>query len=154
MTPETLRARARLLMWLVTIPFGCLVLAVAVLLIALAWNGPGRNAGMLLIFYIPMFIYVWAIWMVRQALKAIAGGAVFGQVVPRLLLRVGAALFAGALFNVFGVPLLTRLLYGRGAFLTFDGAAITLGVVGATLVLVSQLLAGAASMRKELDEFF
>ena len=109
---------------------------------------------MMIIFYVPMFIYIWAIWMVRQALKAIAGGALFGQVVPRLLFRVGAALFVGALFNVFGVPLLTRLLYERGAYLAFDGAAITLGVVGATLVLLSQLLAQAASMRDELNEFF
>lgn len=154
MTLETLRARARLLMWLVTLPFAMLALAVAVLAVALLWNGLGRSTGMMIIFYVPMFIYIWAIWMVRQALKAIAGGALFGQVVPRLLFRVGAALFVGALFNVFGVPLLTRLLYERGAYLAFDGAAITLGVVGATLVLLSQLLAQAASMRDELNEFF
>lgn len=154
MTLETLRARARVLMWLVTLPFAVLVLAVAVLAVALLWNGLGRDAGMMVIFYVPMFIYIWAMWMVRQALRSIAGGALFGQVVPRLLFRVGAALFVGALFNVFGVPLLTRLLYDRGAYLAFDGAAITLGVVGATLVLLSQLLAQAASMRDELDEFF
>ena len=151
---EPLRARARMLMWLVTLPFACLLLAVLLLFGMLAWHGGGRQAGMMVIFYVPMCIYIWAIWMVRQALKAIADGAVFGQVVPRLLFRVGAALFGGALFNVFGVPLLTRLLYGRGAFLAFDGAAITLGVVGATLVLVSQLLAQAAALREELDAFF
>lgn len=154
MTLETLRARARVLMWLVTLPFAVLVLAVAVLAVALLWNGLGRDAGMMVIFYVPMFIYIWAMWMVRQALRSIAGGALFGQVVPRLLFRVGAALFVGALFNVLGVPLLTRLIYDRGAYLAFDGAAITLGVVGATLVLLSQLLAQAASMRDELDEFF
>lgn len=151
---ETLRARARTLMWLVTVPFACLLLAVLLLFGMIAWNGARGQAGMVIIFYVPMFIYIWAIWMVRQALKAIAEGAVFGQVVPRLLFRVGAALFGGALFNVFGVQLLTRLLYGRGAFLAFDGAAITLGVVGATLVLVSQLLAQASALREELDEFF
>lgn len=149
---ETLRARARILMWLVTVPFALLLLAAAILLFAPIWTG--RFSGPALIFNLPMYIYVWAIWMVRQALRSIASGAVFGQVVPRLLLRVGAALFAGGLINVFGVTLLTRLIYERGAYAVFDGAAITLGVIGATLVLVAQLLAQASAAREELDEFF
>ena len=36
----------------------------------------------------------------------------------------------------------------------FDGAAVTLGVVGATLMLISRLLKQAAAMREELDGFF
>lgn len=149
---DTLRTRARILMWLVTVPFALLALTLAILIFAPMLTG--RFSVPVLILYLPMVIYVWAIWMVRQALKSIAAGAVFGQVVPRLLWRVGAALFAGGLFNVFGVTLLTRLLYGRGAYAMFDGAAITLGVIGATLVLVAQLLAQASAMREELDEFF
>jgi len=149
---DTLRARARILMWLVTVPFVLLLTAAAILILAPLWTG--RFSGQALIVYLPMCIYVWAIWMVRQALRSIASGAVFGQVVPRLLWRVGAALFAGGLINVFGVTLLTRLIYGRGAYAAFDGAAITLGVIGATLVLVAQLLAQASAMREELDEFF
>jgi hypothetical protein len=149
---ETLRARARILMWLVTVPFALLLLTVAILIFAPMWTG--RFSGQALIFYLPMCIYVWAIWMVRQALRSIALGAVFGQVVPRLLWRIGVALFAGGLINVFGVTLLARLIYGRGAYAMFDGAAITLGVIGATLVLVAQLLAQASAMREELDEFF
>lgn len=149
---ETLRRRARLLMWLVTVPFVLLFAAVAILILAPIWTG--RLSGPMLIFHLPMCIYVCAIWMVRQALKSIASGAAFGQVLPRLLLRIGAALFAGGLTSVFGVTLLTRLIYGRGAFANFDGAAITLGVVGATLVLLSHLLAQASEMREELDAFF
>lgn len=151
---ETLRARARTLMWLVTLPFACLLLTVLLLFGMLAWSGAGDPSGMLVIRYMPMCIYLWAIWMVRQALWAIANGVVFGTVVPRLLFRVGAALLGGTLFSVIGAPLLTRLVYGRGSFLAFDGAAITLGVVGATLMLVSQLLAQASALREELDDFF
>lgn len=150
---ETLRARARILMWLVTVPFACLLLLALMLLMSLVWS-QGRVAGTVLILYLPMYIYIWAIWMVRQALRSIARGAMFDQVVPRLLFRVGAALFVGALLNVFGVPAFTALFYGRVSFIAFDGAAITLGVVGATLVVLSQLLAQASTMREELDEFF
>lgn len=149
---ETLRARARILMWLVTVPFVLLLLTAATLIFAPIWTGRFHIGSLIL--FLPMFIYIWAIWMVRQALKSIAGGAMFDQVVPRLLRRVGAALFAGALINVFGVSLLTRLIYGRGAYAAFDGAAITLGIVGATLVILSQLLAQASAARAELDEFF
>jgi hypothetical protein len=150
---ETLRARARLLMWLVTLPFVCLLLLALTLLVSVVWN-EGRYAGVVFVIYLPMFIYIWAIWMVRQALRSIARGAMFDQVVPRLLFRVGLALFGGALFNVFGIPIVTGLIGNRPVFLTFDGAAVTLGVVGATLVLLSQLLAQASAMREELDEFF
>lgn len=150
---EKLRARARILMWLVTVPFACLLLLLLTLLGSVVWN-EGRLASVVLVIYLPMCLYIWAIWMVRQALRSIARGAMFDQVVPRLLSRVGMALFGGALFNVFGIPLMTGLLNHRPIFLTFDGAAVTLGVVGATLVLVSQLLAQASAMREELDEFF
>lgn len=150
---DTLRARARLLMWLVTVPFVCLLLLAVTLMVSVVWNH-GRLAGVVFVIYLPMVIYIWAIWMVRQALSSIAGGAMFDQVVPRLLFRVGLALFGGALFNVFGIPIVTGVIGHHTIFLSFDGAAVTLGVVGATLVLLSQLLSQASAMREELDEFF
>jgi hypothetical protein len=150
---DTLRSRARILMWLVTLPFACLLLLALTLAGTAAWHG-GHYVGLLLIAYLPMCIYIWAIWMVRQALKSIAKGAVFDQVVPALLGRVGLALFVGALFNVIGTPLFTGLLYSKPFVLGFDGAAVTLGVVGATLVLLAQLLRQASAMRDELDAFF
>lgn len=151
MAMDSLRTKARILMWLVTVPFVLLAALAAMQLwfvlknAALAWP--------ILVVYVPMYIYIWAMWMVRQALKAIAGGGMFDQVVPRLLFRIGLALFFGALFHVFGVPA-TSLISGFRLPIMFDGAAVTLGVVGATLVLVSQLLKQAASMREELDSFF
>jgi len=139
-----------MLMWLVTAPFALLLLLALVQLWGMV-RAPSFAPSLLLL-YLPMYVYVWAIWMVRQALKALAGGALFDMVVPRLLLRVGLALFFGALFNVIGTPLLTGLLLRQMTILGFDGAAVTLGVIGATLVLVAQLLRQAGEMRVELDE--
>jgi hypothetical protein len=151
MAMDLLRDRARVLMWLVTVPFALLALLAAMQLWFVLWNA--APAWPLLIAFVPMYIYIWAMWMVRQALKAIAAGRMFDEVVPRLLLRVGIALFVGALFNVFGT-LAAGLIFQLHLPMTFDGAAITLGVIGATLVLVSQLLKQAAAMREELDGFF
>lgn len=148
-----LRKQACILMWLVTIPFVGLSLLTVLLLGNIVWQG-GRYADSVAIYYLPMVLYMWAIWMVRRALKAIAEGALFDQVVPKLLFRVGIALFGGALFTVIGVPLMTALLYGSPHFKTFEPSPVTLGVVGAALVLFSQLLGRAASLREELDEFF
>lgn len=152
MTLETLRSRARVLMWLVTVPFALLGLGLIVEIYVLATYSRGREE--LIILHFPLYLYFGAIWMARQALKAIASGAMFDSVVPRLLLRIGVVLFVGALFNVFGHPLLMWALQGTPAFVAWDGAAVALGVIGATLVLVSRLVAEAAEMRRELDEMF
>lgn len=151
MPMNSLRKRARILMWLVTVPFGLLALFAVGQLGSVLWNeGTGWPV---LVAFVPMYIYIWAMWMVRQALRAIARGDMFDEVVPKLLFRIGVALFFGALFNVFGTPV-ASLVFELRLTMVFDGAAITLGVVGATLVLVSQLLKQAASMREELDSFF
>lgn len=151
MPMDSLRNRARILMWLVTVPFVLLALVAAMQ----AWFVLTDETAdwLILAAFVPMYIYIWAMWMVRQALRAIAAGALFGEVVPKLLFRVGVALFFGALFNVFGTPAIS-LIFKLRLTMPFDGAAITLGVVGATLVLLSQLLKQAAAMREELDGFF
>lgn len=150
---ERLRAQARLLMWLVTVPLVCLGL-LALLQFAFAWRMGFERAALMFATYLPMYVYVIAIWMVRRALKAIARGDAFDSVVPKLLQRVGLALFFGALFQVFGGLALGMTLRMPVLSNPFDGAAVTLGVVGATLVLVAQLLRRAAEMREELDAFF
>lgn len=147
---DSLRKRARVLMWLVTVPFACLALLAVMQLTGVIWNS--AMGPTILIAFAPMYIYIWAIWMVRQSLRAIARGALFDHVVPRLLFRVGLALFFGALFNVFGIPV-AGSIFEVWVPLSFDGAAVTLGVIGATLVLLSQLLKQAAAMREELDSF-
>lgn len=150
---EMLRSHARALMWLVTIPFAGMVVIVAALVTGQVWSG-GRQLASVLIYYTPMALYMWAIWMVRQSLRAIARGDLFHQVIPALLARVGLALFGGAVFTVFGVPLLTWLMQGRALIQTFEPSPVTLGVIGAALVLLAQLLRRAADEREELQGFF
>lgn len=153
MSIQMLRKQASILKWLVTVPFGGLAILTALLLGNVVWQG-GRYADAVAILYLPMFLYMWAIWMIRRALQSIADGAFFDEVVPTLLLRVGWALFVGALFTVVGQPLVYAILTGNPHFKTFEPSPVTLGVVGAALVLFAQLLKRASSLRKELDEFF
>lgn len=149
---ETLRNRARLLAWLITVPLACLCLLTILLVGNIVWQG-GRYAEQVVILYLPMFLYMGAIWMVRVALVAVARGDLFGEVIPKMLMRVGLALFGGAVFTVFGVPLLTGLLSGRPYIQPFEASAVTLGIVGAALMLFSQLFERATAMRDELDCF-
>lgn len=153
MNEEILRARSKLLRNLVTMVFAVLVLVLAIEAIALV-RGRYPPSPWLLVHRLPMLFYLWAIWDCRRAISSIGKGEMFGTVVPRLLARVGLALFLGGIVNVFGAPLLVWLALGRGSLAYYDVAAITLGVVGLTLMLVAQLLAQAASMRRELDEMF
>jgi DUF2975 family protein len=160
MSDSALRKQARILKWLVTIPFAALALLAMVLVGNIAWQAEARGgeyatgiASGVVIYYLPMAFYMWAIWMIRRALKSIAAGELFNRVVPKLLARVGLALFGGAVFTEFGVPLLTGLLSGRPYVRTFEPSAVTLGVVGISLVLFAELLRRAAAMREELGEF-
>ncbi len=151
MTHDILRKRARLLRDLVTLVFVVLAL---VLSIELLGGVTGHYSLHALTGRLPVFFYLAAIWMVRAAFASIARGVLFDSVVPRLIARVGIALAAGALANVFVVPWIWRFAFERGAWAWYDPAAITLGVVGFALILVARLLAQAAEMRAELDEMF
>jgi Protein of unknown function (DUF2975) len=149
---EELRKQARVLMWLVTIPFGALSILAALLIGNVVLQG-GRYFDTVALWYLPMALYMLAIWMVRQALKAIADGDLFGEVVPSLLYRVGSLVFAGAIFNEFGRPLITMMIYGHPWIRTFEASGVTLGVLGLTLALIARLLKSAVDMRDELDGF-
>lgn len=153
MSTVAIRSNARLLSRLVLVPFTCFAILAAVLLGNIIWQG-GRYADGVAIYYLPMALYMYAIWTVRRALLAVADGALFGGLVPRLLLSVGGALFVGAVFTVFGVPLMTALVWGRPYIATFEPSPIMLGVVGATLMLLSQLFAKASTLQDEIEEFF
>ncbi|MES3094624.1 DUF2975 domain-containing protein [Sphingomonas aerolata] len=153
MSVAKIRKQARILMWLVTVPFAGLAVLTILLLGNIVWQG-GHYADTVAIYYLPMFLYMWAIWMIRSALKAIARGALFDKVIATLLFRVGLALFGGALFTVIGVPLMTALVTGSPWLRTFEPSPVTLGVVGAALMLLSQLFARASVMRDEIEGFF
>lgn len=153
MSVTTIRKQARILMWLVTIPFAALALLITMLVGNIVWQG-GQYADKVAIYYLPMVLYVWAIWMIRRSLRAIADGALFDVVVARLMYRVGLALLGGALLTVFGVPLMSALAWGKPYIATFEPSPVTLGVVGATLMLFSQLFMRATAMRDEIEGFF
>ncbi len=148
--PADLRARSRLLSRLVMLVFIVLLLA-SLMEIAVTATGVYPHTRLLL-YRLPMLFYLWAIWAVGRACAAIGRGEYFAEVVPRLLNRVGLALFFGAIANVFVAPVLMKLLTGRGGYAAYDVAAITLGVVGLALVVIAPLLRHAAEMRAELDE--
>jgi hypothetical protein len=151
---ESLRKQARVLMWLVTAPFVVMAL-LAVAVVGSVMSMGGKGADVLLYWYTPMFLYLWAIWMIRHALQDISRGEMFGAVVPRLLFRVGLALFVGALYEVLGRRVVAELYWGEyHSSQMFEASGITLGVVGASMVLIAGLLRRAMEMRNELDGFF
>lgn len=149
MTIDALRRRSRLLRDLVTFAFAVVALALLTILAAVIANGA---PAVLWVRQLPLVFYLAAIWMVRQALAAIARGGSFERTVARMIGRVGVVLALGALTNVFFGPWLGRVLFGRGPIAAFDPAAITLGVIGFALVLLASILGSAADMRAELDE--
>jgi len=153
-TVETLRKQARILMWLVTVPFALMSLLGLVLIVGVPWSD-WRYVGVILYWYPPMFLYIWAIWMIRQALKSISRGELFSKAIPTLLFRAGLALFVGALFEEVGRNIVAQLVWGRSVDSnTFEASGITLGVVGAMMALIARLFQRAAEMRDELDGFF
>lgn len=144
---------ARLVTWAVTVPFA----ALSLLALGILWGTAQATPPTMVfaaIYYLPMALYLWAMWMVRSALARIARGASFSEVIPTLLERAGAALFVGALFTVFGVPLVTWLFSGRPYITTFEPSAVTLGVMGAAMTVFGRSFAQAKEMRDELDGFF
>lgn len=154
MSDQEIRRNARTLMWLVSVPLGLLILLALVLAGNVVKQGGGNWVPFMLIYYTPMAFYIAAILMVRSALARIAAGNLFGDVLPALFTRAGAALLIGALFKEIGVPLLTWLQSGHAYIRTFEPSAITLGIIGALLMVVGQLFGRATAAHDELEQFF
>jgi len=112
----------------------------------------GKGFGLLLMTFVPLPFYLWAVWIARRAILLIGQGGAMHSIVATMLYRVGAALFVGGLVRVVIVPIAIRLLTGEGSYAVFDPAAITVGVVGVTLIIVARVVAEADAMRSELDE--
>jgi hypothetical protein len=155
MSLATLRRRSRLLRDLTTLVLVLLVLTMGLQIALVLRAGVGEDLGSrILAMKAPLLLYVAAVWMVRGAFAQLARGSWFTQVLPRLLSRLGLCLFAGGVTEVFIVPqVLAFMTNGRPIpFAFFEPAAVTLGVVGAMLVMIGRLLAQAADMQAELDE--
>jgi hypothetical protein len=155
-----------------TLVLFCATAAIAVLSFgtALAYRGAVPSViTRLAVHWLPPAFYLYALWSVRGAFKAFAGGGVLGTAVAQGCTRAGWALAVGGGLSALGVPNLLRLLTDMGVlekqgwsgFLMFDVAYLAVGVVGLALVLLGQLLrwAGelegeAAALRDELGSFF
>lgn len=103
----------------------------------------------------PDVCYLLALWWVRQAMAAIAGGALFTPTLTRMLERMGMMLAIGAGIGVFLVPGLSRLLgFGPGYFIAYDVSAMVLGCIGLALKVLADVLRRAAEVQTELDGMF
>ena len=135
----------------ILIVFLLLLFAFAIGIWAVSGGGDGIN--LLLMTFLPIPFYLWAIWSARPAILLIGSGGAFRIVLSSMLQRIGWALLAGGLVRTFAVPWGLRLVRGLGSYATFDPAAITVGVIGLTLIIVARLVAEAEAIRAELDEF-
>lgn len=149
--------RSRWLARLATVTFLVLALAiVAEVTMAALTPRPATALTFLLAFRAPMPFYLFALWTMRLAFIRIAAGELFSVVLPTSLARLGLALASGAIATVFVSPLALRLMggYRHGAYAAFDPSAITIGLAGLFLVVLSRLFGRAVMMQRELDEIF
>lgn len=152
---EGLRHRGRWLNRLALTIFVTLVLALAIeAMMIIRKDEQGKAIWFWLSYRLSMPFYLSAIWTMHRAFARIGNGELFDRVLPVSLSRLGFALAGGAIASVFLSPWLMRILGGfrRGAFAAFDPPAITIGLVGLLLVVLSSLFARAVAMRRELDD--
>jgi hypothetical protein len=115
-----------------------------------AWPG-----GMIdeLLFRLPTLFYLFAVWSIGSALGQVARGRLIQPILGSALRRVGLALGLGGVMSVFVVTNLARVIEGgRGSFLHFDVAGMTLGMIGGALFLLGRVIDQADRVQAELDE--
>jgi len=144
--------RLRLSVWLSTAVFLIFLAALLVETVAVIINRPEPGLTMdTLVARLPGAIYLYAIWSCRSAARRVQKGARFGDEMPALLARIGLAIAVGALIELAVGPWLLILL--NGPIFTYDPATLTLGAVGALLLVLAGLWRQAAGMADELDGF-
>jgi hypothetical protein len=112
---------------------------------------PGWTSTML--FASPTVFYLFAVWSIGRALGDLARGRLIQPTLSGALRKVGLALGIGGVTSVFVVTNLTRVLEGgRGGFLHFDVAGMTLGMIGGALFLLGRVMDQAGRVQAELDE--
>lgn len=104
---------------------------------------------------IPEFLFLIALWWIRDALGAFARGELFGAAMTRMLDRVGVMLTCAAAVRILIVPGLSRVLGETiGYWIAFDAEAMILAAIGLALRAIASVLRHAAAMQSELDEIF
>ena len=112
---------------------------------------PGWINGVL--FASPTVFYLFAVWSIGRAMGKLARGRLIQTTLASALRRVGLALGTGGVTSVFLVTNLARVLEGgRGGWLHFDVAGMTLGMIGGALFLLGRVMEHAGRVQAELDE--
>ncbi|MFC0633844.1 DUF2975 domain-containing protein [Brevundimonas balnearis] len=105
------------------------------------------------LFASPAVFYLFGVWSIGRAMGELARGRLIQPTLSGALRRVGLALGIGGVTSVFVVTNLTRLIEGgRGGFLHFDVAGMTLGMIGGALFLLGRVMDQAGRVQAELDE--
>ena len=148
-------SRPRLAVWLSTIVFIMIFAAVMLgIVVSLAHPEAEGLSAAELARQSPALAYLYALWACRSAAGRIQRGASFDDAIPPLLTRMGIALVIGAALEIFGYLWFVRLLEGGpGSIMAYDPATMTLGAIGALLLVLSSLWRQAAGMAEELDGF-
>ena len=106
-----------------------------------------------LIWFSPTAFYLFGVWSIGSAMGQLARGRLIQPTLSSALRRVGLSLGLGGVLSVFVVSNLVRLIeHGRGGFLHFDVAGMTLGMIGGALFLLGRVVDQAGRVQAELDE--
>ena len=106
-----------------------------------------------LIWFSPTAFYLFGVWSIGSAMGQLARGRLIQPTLSSALRRVGLSLGLGGVLSVFVVSNLVRLVEdGRGGFLHFDVAGMTLGMIGGALFLLGRVVDQAGRVQAELDE--
>lgn len=149
------RTRCRQFQWLSWLMVGSIILPLAILLVVGLAMGerfttPFPQTALRLV---PHAFYLAAVWIIGQAMGAVARGDLFQPVLARALRRSGLALGFGGVFSVFLMTNLLRIFgFATGGYLHFDVPGMTLGMFGGALFLLGTLVEQARRVQAELDE--
>ncbi|MFC7378997.1 DUF2975 domain-containing protein [Brevundimonas sp. GCM10030266] len=105
------------------------------------------------IWTVPAVCYLFGVWAIGSAMGQLAKGRLIQPTLSDALRKVGLALGIGGVFSVFVMSNLIRLVEGgRGGYLHFDVASMTLGMIGGALFLLGRVMEQADRVQAELDE--
>lgn len=144
----------RLFVWGAIASFVCILAAFALeIAMMLQANVPHKDAVVLLVTRLPAVAYLVAIAVGGFVMQRLSKGEPFGREVVHLLRVIGIALVCGGLLRVFGTVLFLRIFAGlEGSIAYFDPSAITIGVLGGMLIILSRVASDALQLRSELKE--
>jgi len=114
----------------------------------------GRQIALTAVVYaFPAACYLYGVWSIGAAMGQLAKGRLIQPTLASALRRVGIALGVGGVASVFIVGNLLRVIgHGRGGYLNFDVASMTLGMIGGALFLLGGVIEQAGRVQAELDE--